>query len=84
MKGRTNTKRIVFTYVCHCGGSDKNIARINKQGDRGAKYELLYDKSHRQYKNRMLTDQTWASIASEMGIERELCVWLRNCSLIVL
>ena len=35
---------------------------------------------HRDYKNRILADQTWACIASDIEIEGELWVWLCNCS----
>ena len=38
----------------------------------------LYDKSHAKYKNRNATDQAWAAIASELGIEGNSIV---QCSL---
>ena len=35
---------------------------------------------HRDYKNRILADHTWACIASDIEIEGVLRVWLCNCS----
>jgi len=42
------------------------------------KYVFLCDKSHAKYKNRYATDQAWAAIASELGIEGNSIV---QCSL---
>ena len=58
------------------------MAKINKErlAVEVEKYEFLYNKQHRDYKNRILADQTWACIASDIGIEGELWVWLCNCS----
>ena len=33
------------------------------------KWPLLYDKSDKNYKNRVLVDQAWAKVAENMGIE---------------
>jgi len=54
------------------------MAKINKERleVEVEKYEFLYNKQHRDYKNRILADQTWACIASDIGIEGELWVWL--------
>jgi len=30
---------------------------------------FLYDKGNTQYKNRIATDQAWATIASHLGVE---------------
>jgi len=58
------------------------MAKINKErlAVEVEKYEFLYNKQHTDYKNRILADQTWACIASDIGIEGELWVWLCNCS----
>ena len=48
------------------------MARIDKEklAFEVEKYVFLYDKSNAQYKNRNATDQAWAAIASELGIDR--------------
>ena len=47
------------------------MARIDKEklAFEVEKYVFLYDKSHAKYKNRNATDQAWAAIASDLGIE---------------
>ena len=35
------------------------------------KFVYLYDKSNPQYKNRVVNDQAWAKIATQLGIEGE-------------
>jgi len=53
----------------------KSKSKSSKNGLKSgleSKSGLEYYKS--EYKTRILTDQTWASIASEMGIEGELYV----------
>ena len=38
------------------------------------KYPLLYDKTNKQYKNRVLVDQAWAKIAETLGMEGLFCI----------
>ena len=47
------------------------MARIDKEklAFEVEKYVFLYDKSTAKYKDRNATDQAWAAIASELGIE---------------
>jgi len=45
------------------------------------KWPLLYDKSDKNYKNRVLVDQAWAKVAENMGMEMEgLFLLIKPCA----
>jgi len=62
-----------LVYLLYAAGRKLylKMARIDKEklAFEVEKYVFLYDKSNAKYKDRKATDQAWAAVASELGIE---------------
>ena len=71
LANKSNFRLFFLLTVCGRPEVVSKMARIDKEklAFEVEKYVFLYDKSHAKYKSRNATDQAWAAVASELGIE---------------